>query len=106
MLKFTRETDREIYDIAVAELERQEHNIEMIASESTASLEIMELSGLYSQIRHWKDIRGHVFRQALMKRIDWKSLGLREPRHCLVQSMQIFRYIPGQQQITQYMQQS
>ncbi len=45
MLKHTRVTDPEVYELAVEELHRQEHNIEMIASESTAPLEIMELSG-------------------------------------------------------------
>lgn len=45
MLKHTRASDPEIYALAVKELERQEHNIEMIASESTAAPEIMELTG-------------------------------------------------------------
>lgn len=45
MLKYTRVTDPELYEIVAAELKRQEHNIEMIASESTAPLEVMELSG-------------------------------------------------------------
>lgn len=45
MLKNTRVSDPEIYEIVAAELNRQEHNIEMIASESTAPLEVMELSG-------------------------------------------------------------
>ncbi|MEL7648902.1 MAG: serine hydroxymethyltransferase [Sedimentibacter sp.] len=45
MLRNTYITDPEIYEIVVDELSRQEHNIEMIASESTAPLEVMELSG-------------------------------------------------------------
>ena len=45
MLKVTRVSDPEVYEIVVAELNRQEHNIEMIASESTAPLEVLELSG-------------------------------------------------------------
>lgn len=45
MLKKTRISDPELYEIVAAELKRQEHNIEMIASESTAPLEVMELSG-------------------------------------------------------------
>lgn len=45
MLKNTRISDPEVYEIVAAELKRQEHNIEMIASESTAPLEVMELSG-------------------------------------------------------------
>lgn len=45
MLKKTRISDPEIYEIVEAELKRQEGNIEMIASESTAPLEVMELSG-------------------------------------------------------------
>lgn len=45
MLKHTRSSDRELYDICAEELERQERNIEMIASESTVPVEVMELSG-------------------------------------------------------------
>ena len=45
MLKHTETTDPELYGIVCEELYRQEHNIEMIASESTASEELMELSG-------------------------------------------------------------
>lgn len=45
MLKATRISDPEVYEIVAAELDRQEHNIEMIASESTAPLEVLELSG-------------------------------------------------------------
>jgi glycine hydroxymethyltransferase len=45
MLKNTRISDPEVYEIVAAELHRQEHNIEMIASESTAPLEVLELSG-------------------------------------------------------------
>lgn len=45
MLKFTKQSDPEIAALVAEELRRQEHNIEMIASESTAPLEVMELSG-------------------------------------------------------------
>ena len=45
MLKYTRQSDPEIAALVDEELRRQEHNIEMIASESTAPLEVMELSG-------------------------------------------------------------
>lgn len=45
MLKHTRMSDPELYGIVVEELDRQEHNIEMIASESTESEELLELSG-------------------------------------------------------------
>ncbi|MCL2767271.1 MAG: serine hydroxymethyltransferase, partial [Synergistaceae bacterium] len=45
MLKHTSITDPELYGIVCEELDRQEHNIEMIASESTASEELLELSG-------------------------------------------------------------
>ena len=45
MLKYTRQSDPEIYELLCEELHRQENNIEMIASESTAPLEVMELSG-------------------------------------------------------------
>ena len=45
MLKHTRVSDPVLYGIVEEELHRQEHNIEMIASESTVPLEVMELSG-------------------------------------------------------------
>jgi len=45
MLRHTKITDPELYGIVCEELYRQEHNIEMIASESSASEELMELSG-------------------------------------------------------------
>lgn len=45
MLKYTRQSDPEMYELVVEELRRQEHNIEMIASESTVPMEVMELSG-------------------------------------------------------------
>lgn len=45
MLRETRKTDPEVAEIVDEELDRQEHNIEMIASESTAPLPVMELSG-------------------------------------------------------------
>lgn len=45
MIKVTRQTDPELAALVDEELNRQEHNIEMIASESTASLAVMELSG-------------------------------------------------------------
>jgi len=45
MLKSTRKSDPALYDIVARELDRQEHNIEMIASESTAPTEVLELSG-------------------------------------------------------------
>ena len=45
MLKNTHATDPELYGLVEEELQRQEHNIEMIASESTAPLAVMELAG-------------------------------------------------------------
>lgn len=45
MLNKTKKSDPLLYDIVKKELERQKHNIEMIASESTVPVEIMELSG-------------------------------------------------------------
>lgn len=45
MLKTTQKTDPAVYEIVAAELKRQEGNIEMIASESTAPTEVLELSG-------------------------------------------------------------
>lgn len=45
MLRNTKKSDPEIYRLVEEELYRQEHNIEMIASESTVPIEVMELSG-------------------------------------------------------------
>jgi len=45
MLKTTKVTDPQLYSIVEKELERQKHNIEMIASESSAPTEILELMG-------------------------------------------------------------
>ena len=45
MLKRTRMTDPELAHLVDQELHRQIHNIEMIASESTAPVPVMELSG-------------------------------------------------------------
>lgn len=45
MLEKTKISDPEVYKIVENELKRQELNIEMIASESTAPLEILELAG-------------------------------------------------------------
>ena len=45
MLKNTRMSDPELYRIVEDELHRQENNIEMIASESTVPIEVMELAG-------------------------------------------------------------
>ena len=45
MIKVTRQTDPELAALVDEELNRQEHNIEMIASKSTAPLAVMELSG-------------------------------------------------------------
>lgn len=45
MLKVTKQTDAILGELLDEELARQEHNIEMIASESTAPLAVMELTG-------------------------------------------------------------
>ena len=45
MLKHTKISDPEVYELTLKELHRQEKNIEMIASESTVPPEIMELQG-------------------------------------------------------------
>ncbi|MDR2180622.1 MAG: serine hydroxymethyltransferase [Synergistaceae bacterium] len=45
MLKHTKISDPELYRLVLEELDRQENNIEMIASESTESEEVLELSG-------------------------------------------------------------
>ena len=45
MLKNTRISDPELFQLLDGELSRQEHNIEMIASESTVPMEVLELNG-------------------------------------------------------------
>ncbi|WP_453989885.1 serine hydroxymethyltransferase [Bacillus nitroreducens] len=45
MLQATKLADEELYNIVVGELKRQENNIEMIASESTAPIPALELQG-------------------------------------------------------------
>ena len=45
MLEITRQTDPILAELLDEELKRQEHNIEMIASESTVPIPVMELSG-------------------------------------------------------------
>ena len=45
MLKETKKSDPVLAELVEEELYRQDHNIEMIASESTVPLEVMELSG-------------------------------------------------------------
>ena len=45
MYHATRASDPELYAIVAAELDRQSHTIEMIASESIAAPEVMEMSG-------------------------------------------------------------
>ncbi len=45
MLRHVKVSDPELYGLTEEELDRQEHNIEMIASESTVPPEIMELAG-------------------------------------------------------------
>ncbi len=45
MLRKTKKSDPKVYEILTKELKRQIDNIEMIASESTVPVEIMELSG-------------------------------------------------------------
>lgn len=45
MLQATRQSDPEVYAIGMKELERQEQTIEMIASESTVPVEVLELNG-------------------------------------------------------------
>ncbi|WP_419726705.1 serine hydroxymethyltransferase [Terrisporobacter petrolearius] len=45
MLKTTKVTDPQLYSIVEKELKRQKYNIEMIASESSAPTEILELMG-------------------------------------------------------------
>lgn len=45
MLEITKKTDLDLANLVEEELKRQENNIEMIASESTAPLAVMELAG-------------------------------------------------------------
>ena len=62
MLKTTKITDPELYSIVEKELERQKYNIEMIASESSAPTEILELMGSV-----------FVNKTEEISKIDWKG---------------------------------
>lgn len=61
MLNKTKISDEVLYDIVKRELERQEKNIEMIASESTVPIEIMELSGSIFTNKTLEGYPGHRF---------------------------------------------
>ena len=74
MLKQTRLTDPELAKIVDKELDRQEKCIEMIASESTVPVPVMELSG-------------SVFRQADRSLMRWRPLQSREQKSSSVLNM-------------------
>lgn len=61
MLRHTRQSDPQVYELVCEELRRQEHNIEMIASESTVPLEVMELSGSVFTNKTLEGLPGHRF---------------------------------------------
>ena len=87
MLRYTKQSDPEIAALVEEELTRQEHNIEMIASESTAPLEVMELSGSVFTNKTLEGYPENVFRQVLKLRIrlrDWLGNG---QKNCSVQNM-------------------
>lgn len=61
MLKHTLISDPELYELVKEELYRQEHNIEMIASESTVPVEVMELTGSVFTNKTLEGLPGHRF---------------------------------------------
>ena len=48
-LKTIRQTDEEVYDAMALELERQQNNIELIASENIVSPAVMAAAGAFSK---------------------------------------------------------
>ncbi len=77
MLKKTRETDPELAALIDEELDRQEHNIEMIASESTVPLPVMELAGSVFTNKTLEGLPGNRFQAGAqiadkMERLAWE----------------------------------
>ena len=87
MLKYTRQSDPEMYELVVEELHRQEKNIEMIASESTVPLEVMELSGSVFTNKTLEVCPENGSRRAPKWPINWKNSAGSGPKSCSVRIM-------------------
>lgn len=70
MLKNTRISDPELYQMVAKDLNRQIHNIEMIASESTVPLEVLELNGSVFTNKSLEGYPGARYRPAANRRPD------------------------------------
>lgn len=77
MIKVTRQTDPELAALVDEELNRQEHNIEMIASESTAPLAAKTWSFKYAASQEFHDIMTQVIVNAKCLAEELQKYGFR-----------------------------
>lgn len=77
MIKVTRQTDPELAALVDEELNRQEHNIEMIASESTAPLAAKTWSFKYAASQEFHDIMAQVIVNAKCLSEELQKYGFR-----------------------------
>ena len=87
MLEITRQTDPILAQILDEELWRQEQNIEMIASESTVPIPVMELSGSVFTNKTLEGYPGKRFQAGSHLADKLEELAGKEPRNYLEQSM-------------------
>ena len=80
MLKKTRLSDPALYEIVVRELARQERNIEMIASESTAPPEVLELSGCVFNNKTTEGYTGNRFKAGSQVADEMELLAVRRAK--------------------------
>ena len=100
MLKTTRKTDPAVYEIVAAELKRQEGNIEMIASESTAPTEVLELSGSIFTNKTEEGYPGARFQAGSVRLIKLKTWPETAQKPSLAQTMSTFSPTLAPQQTT------
>ena len=77
MIKVKRQTDPELAALVDEELNRQEHNIEMIASESTAPLAAKTWSFKYAASQEFHDIMAQVIVNAKCLAEELQKYGFR-----------------------------
>lgn len=80
MIKYTKQSDQQLADILNKELSRQVNNIEMIASESTVPIEIMELSGSIFINKTLEGYPGKRFQQGAQFADELEELAIRRGR--------------------------
>ncbi len=94
MLRVTRKTDPVLAGLVDEELKRQEHNIEMIASESTAPLAVMELTGSVFTNKTLEGYPGRRFQAGPTLRIRWRSWRVSGRKSCSEQTMPTYSRTP------------